>query len=76
MTGGDLLQQASKPFSIIEEFAVLSAKRKVLLCNHLFGESRRTFRNTVKLLWPEATSLDMRKLEGFLMALRKSVPGH
>ena len=62
--GSDLLQQASKPFS----------KRKVLLCDHLFGESRRTFRNTVKLLWPEATPLDIKKLEGFLMALRKSVP--
>ncbi|MGB4106979.1 MAG: hypothetical protein WBK55_04200 [Alphaproteobacteria bacterium] len=72
--GSDLLQQASKPFSIIEEFAVLSAKRKVLLCDHLFGESRQTFRNTIKLLWPEASILDMKKLESFLILLRKAVP--
>lgn len=74
MTGSDLLQQAGKPFSIIEEFAVLSAKRKVLLCDHLFGKSRRTFRNTVKLLWPEATPPDMKRLENFLVLLRKGAP--
>jgi hypothetical protein len=34
--GDDLLKQAQQPFSIIEEFATLSAKRKVLLCDHLF----------------------------------------
>ena len=72
----DLLLQAQKPFSIIEEFAMLSAKRKVLLCDHLFAEGRSTFHNTIKLLWPEASSLDMKKLENFLILLRKSVPKH
>ncbi len=73
---GDLLQQAQQPFSIIEEFAMLSAKRKILLCDHLFVEGRKTFHNTVALLWPEATSLDMKKLENFLILLKKSVPKH
>jgi hypothetical protein len=70
----DILKQAEKPFSIIEEFAMLSAKRKVLLCDHLFAEGRTTFQNTVKLLWPEASTQDTKKLENFLILLRKSVP--
>jgi hypothetical protein len=70
----DLLKQAQQPFSIIEEFAMLSAKRKVLLCDHLFAEGRDTFRNTVKLLWPEANDIDVKKLESFLILLRKSAP--
>ena len=72
--GGDLLEQAQKPFSIIEEFAMLNAKRKVLLCDQLFSEGRMTFQNTVRLLWPEATAFDMRKLEKFLVLLRKAAP--
>ncbi len=70
----DLLKQAQQPFSIIEEFAALSAKRKVLLCDHLFTEGRETFQNTVKLLWPEAAPLDLKKLESFLVLLKKSAP--
>ena len=70
--GDDLLKQAQQPFSIIEEFATLIAKRKVLLCDHLFIEGFETFQNTVKLLWPEATLLDVKKLESFLVLLRKT----
>ena len=61
-----LIKQAEQPFNIIEEFAALSPKRKVLLCDHLFIEGRDTFQNTVKLLWSEAGSKDIRKLEKFL----------
>lgn len=68
----DLLKQAEQPFSIIEEFAALSPKRKVLLCDHLFAEGRATFQSTVKLLWPEATPQDMKKLEKFLYLLKKT----
>ncbi len=68
----DLLEQAQQPFNIVQEFAALSAKRKVLLCDHLFAEGRQAFQNTVRLLWPEAGSGDMKKLEKFLFLLRKT----
>ncbi len=68
----ELLKQAQQPFNIIEEFACLSPKRKVLLCDHLFAEGRPTFNNTVQLLWPEATLRDMKKLEKFLYLLKKT----
>ncbi len=35
-------------------------------------EGRQTFQNTVKLLWPEAGSGDMKKLEKFLFLLKKT----
>lgn len=73
-TGG-ILQEAERPFNIIEEFAALGAKRKVLLCDHLFIEGRQTFQGTVWLLWPEAKASDIRKLESFLTLLRKTAPG-
>lgn len=72
----DLLRQAEQPFSIIEEFATLSAKRKVLLCDQLFTEGRKAFQSTVRLLWPEAEVLDMHKLESFLILLKKAGPIH
>jgi hypothetical protein len=67
-----LLKSAEQPFSIIEEFAALSPKRKVLLCDLLFSESRQAFQNTVTLLWPEAEQRDMKKLEKFLMLLKQA----
>ncbi len=68
----DLLKKAEMPFNIIEEFSALNPKRKVLLCDHLFVEGRETFQNTVLLLWPEADPKDIRKLEKFLILLKKS----
>lgn len=68
----DLIESTQKPFSILEEFVALSPKRKVLLCDHLFIEGRRTFRKTVKLLWPEASAMDMRKLEKFMILLKST----
>lgn len=65
-------QVAEQSFNIIEEFAALSPKRKVLLCDHLFIEGRPVFENTVILLWPEASLKDMNKLEKFLLLLRRT----
>lgn len=68
----DILYKAEQPFNVIEEFAALSPKRKILLCDHLFAEGAHTYRQTVKLLWPEATMRDMKKLEKFLIVLKKA----
>jgi hypothetical protein len=72
LTVEDILRSAEKPFNIIEEFAALSPKRKVLLCDHLFKGGRYTFQNTVRLLWPESMPRDLRKLEQFLQSLKRS----
>ena len=68
----DLLKRAEAPLSIIEEYAALSPKRKVLLCDHFFIEGRPTFESTVQLLWPEATSYDVKKLANFLILLKNT----
>ncbi|MGH1398171.1 MAG: hypothetical protein ACRBCT_03060 [Alphaproteobacteria bacterium] len=69
----ELLNSAQKPFNIIEEYAALNPKRKVLLCDNLFIEGKVPFQNMVKLLWPEAQNKDMKKLEKFLTLIRSSV---
>ena len=68
----DILKQAEEPFNIIEEFAVLNAKRKILLCDHLFVEGHQTFAKTVQLLWGEASQKDIQKLEKFLHLLKRT----
>lgn len=68
----DILRNSEQPFNIIEEFASLSPKRKILLCDHLFTESRPTFQATVRLLWPEAAPRDVKKLEQFLRLLKRT----
>lgn len=67
------IDSAQSPFNIIEEYAALSPKRKLLLCDNLFIEGKTPFKNMVKLLWPEAQPKDMKKLEKFLLLIRKSV---
>ena len=67
----ELLENARRPFNILEEFSALSPKRKILLCDHLFVNGRPVFAKTVNLLWPEAVDADIKKLEGFLSALKK-----
>lgn len=67
-----LVKRTQPSINIIEEFAGLSAQRKMLLCDHLFTESYATYQATVKLLWPGATSKDTKKLEKFLILLRKT----
>ncbi|MGB0719739.1 MAG: hypothetical protein ACPGRX_04650 [Bdellovibrionales bacterium] len=69
----DLLEQAQQPFNIIEEYAALSPKRKVLLCDNLFIDGKARFHNMVKLLWPEAKNTDMKNLEKFLLLIRSNV---
>jgi hypothetical protein len=66
------IQKANEPLNIIEEFAALSAKRKILLCDSLFAEGKNAFENAVRLLWPEASVQDMKKLESFLALLRQT----
>jgi hypothetical protein len=44
----------------------------MLLCDHLFFEGPVTFQKTVELLWPEAQSADIAKLEKFLVLLRRT----
>ena len=68
----DLLKRAEAPLNIIEEYAALSPKRKVLLCDHFFVEGRPAFESTVRLLWPEATSKDVKKLGNFLILLKNA----
>lgn len=69
----ELLESAQAPFNIIEEYAALSPKRKVLLCEQLFMDGKARFNNMVMLLWPEATKHDMKRLEKFLIALRSTI---
>ena len=68
----DLIRSAEQPLNIIEEYVALSPKRKVLLCDHFFIEGRRAFEGTVKLLWPEASKKDMKKLGNFLVLLKNT----
>lgn len=68
----DLMKSAEQPFSIIEEYAALSPRRKLLLCDHYFVEGRETYENTVRVLWPEATKKDMKKLGNFLIILKNT----
>lgn len=68
----ELIRSADKPFNIIEEYAALSPKRKVLLCDHLFIEGKTKFHNMVTLLWPEAGNQDMKKLEKFLTLIKNA----
>ncbi len=67
-----LIDIAQPHFNIIEEFAQLTAQRKMLLCDHLFSEGYVTYRSTVKLLWPQAEERHMRKLEKFLILLKET----
>lgn len=62
----EILEAALEPFDIIQEFANLTPRRKIMLCDHLFIEGRTTFLGTVELLWPEADENDAKKLEKFL----------
>lgn len=66
------LKNPAQSFNIIEEYAALSPKRKVLLCDHLFVEGKAKFQNMVKLLWPEADNQDMKKLEKFLTLIKNA----
>ncbi|HCQ71347.1 MAG TPA: hypothetical protein DIU06_04235 [Rhodospirillaceae bacterium] len=64
--------QGKQQFNIIEEFSSLTGARKMLVCDHLFVEGRAVYEKTVKVLWPQAQSADIKKLEKFLHLLRKT----
>jgi hypothetical protein len=66
----DIAENIDRPFDVVEEFASLTPRRKVLLCDHLFMEGRQAFYNTVELLWPQASQADARRLEKFLFSLK------
>jgi hypothetical protein len=68
----EILDRGEKPFDIVEAFGSLTSRRKVLVCDHLFLEGRRTFEQTVALLWPEARPRDVKILEKYLNALKRS----
>lgn len=59
-------------FNIIEEFAALNAQRKLSLCDRLFSEGSESYKKAARLLWSQATSEDLTKLEKFLSLLKKS----
>jgi hypothetical protein len=65
-----LIQDIEFNFDIVEEYKALNVKRKLLICDHLFLEGRKTFHGTVEMLWPEADDQDMRKLEKFLVNMK------
>ena len=66
------LRQSDGDFNIIEEFAALSAQRKLSLCDRLFSEGSNAYASAIKLLWPHAAAQDISKLEKFLILLKKS----
>ena len=66
----DIQENLNGSFDVIEEFAALTPRRKVLLCDHLFTEGRQAFYNTVELLWPQSSAADARRLEKFLFSLK------
>jgi hypothetical protein len=68
----NLLKSARPSFNIIEEFASLSPKRKMSICDRLFVDGREPFQSTIKLLWPQASAMDLKKLENFLILLKNT----
>ena len=63
---------AVQPFNVIEEFAALSSKRKSALCDSLFANNQASFENATRMLWPHASTMDIKKLEKFLMIIKQS----
>jgi len=59
-------------FSIIEEYAALTPKRKSALYDQICSDNLSTFSSTVELLWPAASEQDMKKLRNFLILLKQT----
>lgn len=62
---------ADKDFDILQSFADLEPKTKLMVCEQLFAHGQGYFKNTVRTLWPNATDADARRLEKFLLKYRK-----
>jgi hypothetical protein len=67
-----LIRKLPKNFNVIEEFAGLKPQRKIVLCDHLFVKGYESFENTVQTIWPKASAQDVKKLEKFLVLLKKT----
>ncbi|MAI62862.1 MAG: hypothetical protein CBB87_10345 [Micavibrio sp. TMED27] len=57
-------------FGIIEEFSLLSPRRKAMLFDHIQGSSDTIFERSVRLIWPDAKDSDVKKLRSFLVLLK------
>lgn len=68
----DILERGDAPFDIVAAFEALSTRRKVALCDRLFRENRAAFRQMANVLWPDVPPRDLRKLERFLMTMKKA----
>lgn len=53
-------------FDILQAFQALEPQRKLSLCDQLFHSGPMGYKNTVRLLWPQACDADAKKLESFL----------
>lgn len=64
--------RTAQPFNVIEEFAALSSKRKSALFDSLFTQNHASFENAARMVWPEASTMDIKKLEKFLVIIKHS----
>ncbi len=53
-------------FDILQAFQSLEPARKMALCDQILSTASDNCRNTVRLLWPQATDADAKQLEFFL----------
>lgn len=58
--------------NIIEEFAGLSPKYKLMFCEKLFVEGQESYAQAVQKMWPKANEIDVKKLEKFLILLKNT----
>jgi len=58
--------------NIIEEFAALSPKYKIMLCEKLFMDGIDAYTKAVKAMWPTVSTQDTKKLEKFLILLKNT----
>jgi hypothetical protein len=63
--------QAGQDFDILEAFAALEPKTRLMVCEQLFAHGQGYFKNTVRTLWPHASDRDARRLEKFLLKYQK-----
>lgn len=62
----DLTARSHTSFDIITAYDVLDAKRQDTLLDQALHAGPATYRNMVKLYWPQASSSDAKVLEKYL----------
>jgi hypothetical protein len=62
----DLTAVKTQSFDIVAAFETLDPKRQLVLCDQLFHSGPMTYKNTVKLLWPQSSDIDAKILEKYL----------